>query len=417
MNKTLKTILTAALLVLAMTCLTVFAAAEGAGETPRFTGSVENGEYVVRIPLGDGDAWTFGFTDGDQTAVEASAPEEVDGCLVIRFAPAADGEATIVLAHMADGICDECHTVEVRVENGTIGTTAGSFTAAPSDDELLNVLAGEWLEEETQFTSLQVEWSAEGGLALTFVSPMTHGAYVIKATARYDCIADGLVYGNGARYDLTADGTVGETPAAQDLYGVVTIAGTEEAPQLVWYDGETEIPFERAPALPEYTYTGSDPVEAALTAYMASEKWGWSYLNYPGCVAIPAPIVIGTETVDETHMKVWANLWTNTYQKMGSVLKSVSGGECPCVAMLEKDGEGWKVTELTEAGDGDDYWADITAFTGGDEKLLDGYRSAGIDEEPGLSVRIRFIRDYVEANDLPITAYQDYGWPEVPLGE
>ncbi len=393
------------------------AAAEEADTSPVFTGEYDGGEYVVRIPLSGTDAWTFGFTDGEQTAVEVAAAEQTDGCLVIRLAPAADGEATLVLGHMADGVCDGLHTVDVRVENGSIEATGGSFTAAPSVYELLFVLAGEWLEEDTQFTSLQIEWSVDGGLALTFVSPMTHGEYVLRATARYDCVMDALVYGNGARFDLTAEGTASETPAEEGLAGFVTFAGTDEAPQLVWHDGETEIVFERAPALPEYAYTGSDPVEAALVNHMAEENWGANYLTYPGCAAIPAPIVIGTEAVDETHMKVWANLWTNTYQKMGSVLKSVAGGECPCVAILEKDGEGWKVTELTEAGDGDDYWADITAFTGGDETLLDGFRASGIDEEPGLSVRIRFIRDYVQANGLAITSFQDYGWPEVPLGE
>ena len=36
-------------------------------------------------------------------------------------------------------------------------------------------------------------------------------------------------------------------------------------------------------------------------------------------------------------------------------------------------------------------------------------------KEPQKGIRTRLIREYAEANSLAVTAYQDYGWEEVPL--
>lgn len=100
----------------------------------------------------------------------------------------------------------------------------------------------------------------------------------------------------------------------------------------------------------------------------------------------------------------------------GDLLECISGGEFPAVILLEKAHDEWRVTSMEEAGIGDDYDLDIQRFAHGDEALEDKYFAASdLDAPENREIRRRFIRDYVEANRLAVTAYQDYGWDPVAL--
>ena len=59
---------------------------------------------------------------------------------------------------------------------------------------------------------------------------------------------------------------------------------------------------------------------------------------------------------------------------------------------------------------------DIERFADGDQELADHYFSgADLGAEANQAIRTQFIKAYVEANGLNITAYQDYGWEPVEL--
>lgn len=71
---------------------------------------------------------------------------------------------------------------------------------------------------------------------------------------------------------------------------------------------------------------------------------------------------------------------------------------------------------MEEAGDGEDYVEDIKRFADGDQELADQYfAGADLGTEANQAIRTWFIKAYVEANGLNITAYQDYGWEPVEL--
>ncbi|MBQ6173096.1 MAG: hypothetical protein IKS31_01950 [Clostridia bacterium] len=388
------------------------------------TCGVEDGCYVIRVRLNDGDdLWLADAPGGDGSVMTLSSAGNEDGYFVARYAPAADGDTTVSLRHMKRGVCDILHTFDLHVEGGEISSTGGSYTASPADDDLTPYLRSEWLEKETQFTVMTLrENLPEGGWDAEITSPMTRGAFVLRAHVGFDCAENALLYFDGALYPLTEDGEPADEAEKTGLSGSIVIGGTEEAVELTWTDaqvlGNGFTVFEKGPALPAWTYSGSDPVEAALTAYMTEQGWADDFGTCPGSVCIPAPVVIGTEETDEAHLKVYANLWLFNYQKMGRVLDCISGGECACLAILEKDGEGWKVAEMTLADAGDDYWNDIETFTNGDGALTSAYAaSSDLFRDPAHAVRIRFIREYVEANDLLIDAFRDYGWPDEPLAE
>ena len=134
--------------------------------------------------------------------------------------------------------------------------TGGSYTAAPDEAELDPWLSGEWLEKDTQFITLSAAHRDEGGWNVEFTSPLTHGAWVLRATAYYDCEEDAFVYADGVRYDLLPSGEMKETESAKDLWGRLTLIDSpEDGLHLDWYDmdtmnGET-VCFEKS-VLPAY---------------------------------------------------------------------------------------------------------------------------------------------------------------------
>lgn len=170
------------------------------------------------------------------------------------------------------------------------------------------------------------------------------------------------------------------------------------------------------PGLPAYAYSGDDPIEGAIADYLAGNERAKEYLTEPGYVTIPCPIIHKTEMIDDTHAKVYGSFWILNYVRRGETLFNISGGEYPAVIMLENADSRWQVTAMEEAGDGEDYVEDIERFADGDQELADQYfAGADLGAEANQAIRTRFIKAYVEANGLNITAYQDYGWEPVEL--
>ena len=170
------------------------------------------------------------------------------------------------------------------------------------------------------------------------------------------------------------------------------------------------------PGLPAYAYSGDNPIEGAIADYLAGNERAKEYLTEPGYVTIPCPIIHKTDMIDDTHAKVYGSFWILNYVRRGETLFNISGGEYPAVIMLENADSRWQVTAMEEAGDGEDYVEDIERFADGDQELADQYfAGADLGAEANQAIRTRFIKAYVEANGLNITAYQDYGWEPVEL--
>ena len=186
-----------------------------------------------------------------------------------------------------------------------------------------------------------------------------------------------------------------------DIYAAI-IAGESAA------DPET--------VLPDYSYSGTDPIEGAIANALADTEYMEMYLTEPGCACIPCPVILKTEMTDETHAKVYGIFWTLNYIRVDDVLLNISGGEHAGIAMLEKEGEAWRVKVLEETGEGGDYAADIRRFANGDQELIKAYQAGhDLSEEPQLSIRKRFIREYAEANKLEVSAFMDPYWDPIPL--
>ncbi len=175
--------------------------------------------------------------------------------------------------------------------------------------------------------------------------------------------------------------------------------------------------FAAAETLPAYAYTGNDPVEAAVAAFTADQ--GSLYLTEENSVTIPAPVILKTEETGDGQMKVYGNFWVFNYVQNGDVLECISGGESPGVLTLAAEGEKWLPSSFEGVDSGEEYETDILMICGDDRELADGYFTASdASLEPFREARFKYLREYVTANGLSVTAIQDPGWePEDIFGE
>ena len=167
--------------------------------------------------------------------------------------------------------------------------------------------------------------------------------------------------------------------------------------------------------LPAYSYSGSDPVMAAVTDYLTKANLGFEPEAHG--VMVPVPIVHRTEmNEDRTRATVYGSFWLFTYVLDGKVLRCTSSGEHPGVMKLAlKDGR-WTVVSMQRAEQGHHDGAALRAIARGDQELLDGYSLASSLEEGLVPYHRRVcLMEYIHANGLDVEAYRDIGQNNVYL--
>ena len=244
--------LVATLMVLCATCCVL---AEEGGT--KITGNIEDGCYVLTVSVDPEDTgeWRADEMAQDQSVVKLAASGTENGVFTARYEPTGDGDVSVNLRHFTgEEICDEMHSFDLRVEGGKVTETiGGSYTASPAEEDLDPFFSGEWTEKESQFTTLSAAKNADGGWNVEIASPISHGAWLIRATAYYDCDYDAFVYNNGVKYDLIPGDEVTEKETAKELWGIIMFTGTQEEPELALLGTEAEgqVFFERVPGQPE----------------------------------------------------------------------------------------------------------------------------------------------------------------------
>ena len=201
-----------------------------------------NGSYVIRISLAENDeGWYADEMLDNASVVKLGSAEKQDGCFVVRYDPVADGTATVSVRHYyCASACDQAHTWDLVVKDGKIEEcVGGSYTANPAEEEQDPFISGEWLEKDTQFTKMTVTKNEARGWDVEAVSPMTHGAYIFKATVQYDCYLDAFVYDKGKFFNLPLEGNdLGEPTAAGATGSLKLEADEENNLSLVWAKDE-----------------------------------------------------------------------------------------------------------------------------------------------------------------------------------
>ena len=161
--------------------------------------------------------------------------------------------------------------------------------------------------------------------------------------------------------------------------------------------------------LPGYVYEGDAKI-AAICDYLTKDIAS----HYSEAeVSIPYMQIIDTDESNPEDTLVWGDFWVMNYNLEGDVLATDSGGNYPGLMHLKESSDGsYVVTEFEQVGDGSDFIPSAKKIFG---DRYDAFSRVQSDNETFEEIRKEYIRDYVNANGLNITAYQDYGWDPVTL--
>ena len=195
----------------------------------------------------------------------------------------------------------------------------------------------------------------------------------------------------------------------KDGLKLYTLSGKENQPdiQSEMVDLKTSDKIKLNTKLPEYEYTGKD---LRIKAVFDETKKKSDEDKEEGLVTIP---MLNIYKIVETKSgaEVYANFWSETYYRYGSLLKNYSGGSYLGVMYLKKTKDGYRVTKTRYAEDGESLERSIW-------KLCKGYPDVAIrmmKDSATQNQRKKVLQKYVSQNKLKIKAYKEYGWQYVNL--
>lgn len=195
----------------------------------------------------------------------------------------------------------------------------------------------------------------------------------------------------------------------KDGLKLYTLSGKENQPdiQSEMVDLKTSDKIKLNTQLPEYEYTGKD---LRIKAVFDETKKRSDEDKEEGLVTIP---MLNIYKIVETKSgaEVYANFWSETYYRYGSLLKNYSGGSYPGVMYLKKTKDGYRVIKTRYAEDGESLERSIW-------KLCKGYPDVAIrmmKDSATQNQRKKVLQKYVSQNKLKIKAYKEYGWQYVNL--
>ena len=151
-----------------------------------------------------------------------------------------------------------------------------------------------------------------------------------------------------------------------------------------------------------------DDAMAAIGRYM--KEIGTQYTHGDYC--IPYCLIAGTDEENPEDIRIWGDFWVENYNQAGDTLKFVSGGSHPGCMHVKKTDNGFEVFQFDAVGDGSDFTPSAKAIFG---DRYDAFMALSSDDDAKKAARAKAILDYVDANGLDISCYQDFGWPTVRI--
>lgn len=163
-----------------------------------------------------------------------------------------------------------------------------------------------------------------------------------------------------------------------------------------------------------YGYDGDDPIDAAVYQYLV-EELAPQYDVPEGAVSIPIVHIIEKEIdTDDGDAEVKGDFWVFNYVVEGDTLKMVSGGAHPGKMELIEVGSGYSVREMEQVADGSNYESSARDIF---EENYDEFVKVNSDDAARETLRAEIIANYVRANGLEVTKYQDEGWDPIDIPE
>ena len=116
----------------------------------------------------------------------------------------------------------------------------------------------------------------------------------------------------------------------------------------------------------------------------------------------------GTQTVSYFNNKGWIGIF------LGETLSCTSGGNYPGVMHVTKNGDTYTVSSFDQVADGSNFDSSAKELFGDN---YDAFMKVYSDSDARTALRITTVSNYVKANGLAVTQYQDYGWDPVQLNK
>ena len=183
-------------------------------------------------------------------------------------------------------------------------------------------------------------------------------------------------------------------------------------------EAETEVsgaeePGASSASLPAYEYPGPEAFYYDMYKFIIDEFSG-DYEKAEVC--IPCVQIVAEEMEDPEDNRVYGIFSVFNYNLNGDILECVSGGVYPGVIHVKQDMENgdYVFTKAEIVEDGTNYTESAKKIFG---DHYDDFEKLSADDKAEEQTRAQIIANYVAANNLKISAYQDYGWDPVTLPE
>lgn len=147
----------------------------------------------------------------------------------------------------------------------------------------------------------------------------------------------------------------------------------------------------------------------AINHYLTKEI-GSQYLKGEFCV--PIQNIVDVDDHNSKDILVWGDFWVFNYNQVGDTLKCVSGGSHPGLIHVCKTENGFEVTSFDQVEDGSSYLPSAKKIFG---EKYDAFHNINSDEQKREEIRTEVLSAFVKEHNIPVTMYQDYGWPAKKL--
>lgn len=161
-----------------------------------------------------------------------------------------------------------------------------------------------------------------------------------------------------------------------------------------------------------YGYVGNEAWEAAIYRYLAEELAPQYFETGDGIYSVPVVRVIDLAEAEDGGSDVWGDFEVYNYKIEGETLSCISGGSFPGKMHVAKSDDGYAVTDFAVVEDGANFDSSAKEIFG---DRYEEFVSVNSDDEGRNSARKDTLANYVKANGLEVTQYQDYGWDPVKL--
>ena len=161
-----------------------------------------------------------------------------------------------------------------------------------------------------------------------------------------------------------------------------------------------------------YGYDGQEEWEAAIYRYLVEEIGQKQFETGEGIYTVPVVQIIDLTEAENGGSNVWGCFEVYNYKIEGETLSCVSGGSFPGKMHVAKTANGSVVDDFAVVEDGANYDSSAKEIFG---DRYESFVQESSDENARNAARKQILANYVKANGLKVTQYQDYGWAPVKL--